>query len=262
MKAFNLVKADMRRVARDMPLKIILLLTVVVNLFTIGSYKLLEILSETLRADGMDEMIGMMGQSMRGVAFFSCLSLSNTGVLVCVAVAMFIGKDFSYNTLRAKIYSGNSRLKIYLSTLTTALIIGLTLHVASVLESAAITAACFGGGALTMKALQASLLSIPLYAGFIAVMVFISLTLKSQVLGLVVNIVVAAFIPTILQIVGMAGLESLDAVVTIIPYAAIGKLSTGVVDGALAVKSCVGGLALAVAATAVGALLFRNADIK
>lgn len=263
MRPFNLLKADMRRVARDMPLKVIAILTVVVNVFMLGSYKLLLVMAEHFPAEGMDEALGMLGMSsIASSAFFSCLSISNVGVLVCVAASMFIGKDFAYNTMRNKISCGNSRVKVYLSSLLSALIVGLGVLALSILESAALSAILFGSATPALQAVQASLISLPLYIGFIAVMTMVSMTLKSQVLGLVINIVIVAFIPGILQIIGMTGVETLKNVVGVIPYSVINELSVGTVSAGLAVKGTVGGLLLGAAATAVGCLLFGRADLK
>ncbi|MCI8435187.1 MAG: hypothetical protein HFK10_04405 [Clostridia bacterium] len=262
MQPFNLLKADLRRIVRDVPLRVMAVLTLVVNLFTIGSYKLLVVLSEQFPAEDMEGAFEAMGiQSLAGSAFFSCLSISNIGILICIAVAMFIGKDFVYNTVRNKVCAA-SRVKVYLSSLGAALVIGLGLHVLSILESAALAAILFGDATPIADAVNACLISLPLYAGFIAVMVFISMTLKSQVLGMVINIVVVVFVPSILSIVAMTGVEALEKAIGLIPYAVVNELSMGAVSTAIAIKGVVGGLLLGIAATVLGCVLFTRADLK
>lgn len=262
MQPFNLLKADLRRIVRDMPLKIVTILTLIANLFTIGSYKLLLVLAEQFPSEGADGALEAMGmQSLAGSAFFSCLSISNIGVLICVAAAMFIGKDFAYGTMRNKVCAA-SRVKVYLSSLGAAAVIGLGLHILSILESAALAAIFFGKATPVADAVYACLISIPLYIGFIAVMVFICMTLKSQALGIIINIVIVVFVPSILSIVSMTGVEALEQAIGVIPYAVVNELSMGVVSTAIALKGVIGGMLLGVTATVVGCVLFARADLK
>jgi ABC-type transport system involved in multi-copper enzyme maturation permease subunit len=221
----------------------------------------------------------LLGSTM----FLSLFATGNLGFFVALAACMFVGKDFSYNTIRNKIISGNGRVKIYLSAFAVNLIIGLIFYLFDALIGGLLGFALFGPyenfGDLAAKVA----LSLPLLLALIAIMTFISMSIKSQALGIVVNLLIITVVPSILGIFmilpkELLNNEIINVLLKIIPYSVMSELlsvssSMGItLDGmsgaAVAFTGEFVGRVLAVAAcyagafTAGGALIFQYADIK
>lgn len=268
----NLMKADLLRLTKDKPLRIIAIVLVAMNFLTMGMFKVLQLI-------GGEEMLGEMVKSLGLTSFFSLFALGNLGLMVALAVSMFVGRDFSQNTIRNKIIGGNARHKIYLSSLLLNLLIGLALLVITLVEGILLSLLFYGIYDGIGEIAKTVALYVPLYVGFIAVMTFVSLAVRTQTMGIVLNVLVVVLLPALLSVLNMANMTALhnnavvEYILSIIPYHSIGSLSGGTISpdgmfvlptvtGTVALKTILSSVVLAVAASAAGYALFRRADIK
>lgn len=275
---FNLIKADLYKLRKDVPFKIITIILMAVVLFFMGMLKAMELLmSDSINT--MPDGPGITITSMQSFMLLSVFSLGTLGLFVAIITSMFVGKDFNLNTIRAKIISGNSRLKIYASTLVVNLVIGFILFFITVIESILLSLIFYGRIADFAFIIYALLLCIPLYISFISIATFISVATKSQTLGIVFNALIVVIVPTLITIVqtiviSLGGSAAVDFILSIFPYSQIstvtggtffgylsGSVSPAVLHGFVA-KCIISPLIFAAAATVGGALIFRKADIK
>lgn len=129
----KLLKADLTRIFKD---KIFIILCVLGLFFAIVPPLILFVLFSII---GYFLDLDIIGTSFTGKEiFFNCFSpWYNFGVILVILVSVVMIKDFSYGTIRNKIISGYSRLKIYLSYLLSTLIVVFIIIVAYAIVSLA-----------------------------------------------------------------------------------------------------------------------------
>jgi len=187
---------------------------------------------------------------------------------MAIAVSIFVGSDYSYNTFRNKITAGNSREKIYFSALTLSLAIGAIFFVvfyAMIILGARIA---FGGFFFHENTGWVFLLFVPIYVAMISIMVFVSMNIKSNAGGIVINIAIVyglTFISLMVSMVlGMLNPVAAEAILMIFPHSIREFLHSNMAT--LSGRNV--GLAIGIsffyiiAATVGGIALFRRKAIK
>lgn len=269
----NLMKSDLLKLKKDVPFRVIVIIMLVINFFSIGMFKII-----ALMAGG--DIPTDVGGELSQMALLSTIGISSLGLFVAVMCAMFAGKDFGQNTIRNKIISGNSRFKIFANAFVSNLIIGLSLFIITVIEGLLLNLMFYGAIVNFSLTMQAIVLCVPLYIAFIAVVTLISFATRSQMLGIVFNVLVMVVLPGVLSIVSVAvsafgGNQVLETILSVFPYQLIndltggsimGSLNPAFIDGALSgvfvAKTLISSLVLAALALTGGYLTFKNADVK
>lgn len=104
----NLIKTDLIRVLKDKLFLVVCILCVVFAAITPLIYKAIMLLDPTIAELLLGNAIAPVGQ------FFSAFSLGNNfGPIAPILIVLILCKDFSHGTIRNKIISGYSRLKIF-----------------------------------------------------------------------------------------------------------------------------------------------------
>lgn len=136
----SLLKADLSRMIKD---KLFLVSCIVAGVFAIITPVLYKGLAMLLEIEGEDMLFGSMFTS-KGMLTSLFSPTNNLGFIIPVFLGIIISKDFSYGTVRNKIISGKSRVKIYLSILLSSIIIISILMIAYAIISMAIATLLLG----------------------------------------------------------------------------------------------------------------------
>lgn len=266
----NLIKADLIRIKRDTALRVIVIIMLALNFISLGFMKL--VLPGGMSLDDMAGFDSML--------VLTCGSIGNLGLYIAIAASIIVGKDFNFNTIRNKIICGNSRFKIFTSSFITQLIVGFSLFIITFAESILLTLIFFGGLSRVSLIFQSIALAIPLYIAFIAVMTFISMSTRSQTMGIIFNVLIIALIPTMLQFAGLIASmlvlpgesSAFLTILSVIPYNIINTITGditaliggggNVINGVFVAKTLISSAVLGGAAYGFGYLIFRKADIK
>ncbi|MDR0426321.1 MAG: ABC transporter permease [Clostridiales bacterium] len=269
---FNLVKADVKRLVKDKAAYIILIVGVGLSILMTLTLKLLE---ATLNEDlgGMADTSGMMFAAALGTG----LSLGRLGVYIALACSLFTGKDHAYNTVRNKLIAGNSRSRVYLSNLLVNCLLGLAYLVLNALFAVLIGLIAFGIPADMGVLLTRTALAVVPYLGIVAVVTFISMTVRRQAFGIVLNMVLVIVVATIFSSVRTVMLMtevSRGAEIffeynlftlfdEVLPGALnlMGGSSIPAPAAALTLRALLVPLAYGAAFTLLGIVVFRKADI-
>jgi len=170
--------------------------------------------------EGMPEMPGM-DIDFPPEMIFSMVLLASSSIFIAITVSIFIGGDHTFNTIRNKIISGNSREKIYLSSLTVSLIIGSIFFVINFVFSILGAGFAAGGFYFPEYLLRTILLFIPIYIAMISIMTFISLLLKSRAAGIGINIAIIFIIDMIASMIIMfvsTGSNAIEGIMMSTPH--------------------------------------------
>lgn len=110
-KHFNLIKSDLYRLFKEKSFYIILSILVVITILNV-------------RANGVVELYEIMGLTDVGIyVIVNIFSTGNFLTFLVIQLVIFLTVDYKFNTIRNKIIAGNSKLKIYLSSFATSVII-------------------------------------------------------------------------------------------------------------------------------------------
>lgn len=264
----NLIKADLYKLMKDTPVKIVLIVMVGLNFFTLLIFKVMQLLMP--ETAGMAETFAQLG----AFTYYSLFALGNLGLYVALSVCLLMGKDFSYNTIRGKITGGNSRLKIYVSTLAVNLIVCAIFFAVTLIEGTLGTLVFFGKFSELSVFLGVMGMSAVLYIGFTGMMTFVGMLVRSQIQAIVFNILIVVLVPSLISVLTMVNMTTLNSdVLTVIigatPFGIIGDLTGGTVmsgtlrlDGMLWLKAVLSTVVLGGGSSVLGYLLFNRADIK
>ena len=185
----NLLKADFYRLLKSKAVYILLILSVLLCLFTLGVDVVVDILVKELEADDPSGLFRVTGKS---VMFSGFALTNNTGLLITIFAGIITITDIRHGTIRNKVLFGENRTKIYLSHF----IVSLTMCVVMSLISFAVLAIgssiLFGYGeafnALEFfKSLLIGILSFVLVA---SISTFLALITKSMPLTIILTIVI------------------------------------------------------------------------
>ncbi len=286
MNAFNLIKADLRRLLKSKSLFVVLIIIAASALLSAAVLKIASFamtdFSELGELDSA-EMERTFGAFATSMLYISNMALGNLGFFAAIVASIFLGADYANNTIRNKLISGNSRVKVYISSLVINFIIFYVLMLATIAISSLLNLMFFGVYSTNGYLIKATLLAIPVYAAISAISTFISMSIKSNVLGIVVNLLIIVLLPTVLQfimiIVSLSGSEfilaeyipysilseifSMDNILMMFELSGIGGLMKfNDLSVSLVLRSTLLSLGYVALFTFLGALLFRRADIK
>jgi len=215
-KHFNLIAADLPRLLKSLPIKIILgicagyalMMVVMISFLMLHPFAGIEL---------------PRGEMLFRLIVFSNFAVSGFGIFIAIAIAIFTGGDYSFNTFRNKIVAGNSRLKIYLSALTIAIIIGTVLFLLNLIVAIVGAAIANQGFYITGELAGSLALIYALYLAIIATIVFVSMCTKAAASGIGINLGITIGLSTIMTIMLM--FPAVEAVVMAFPHGIIDRLA-------------------------------------
>jgi len=263
-KVFNLISADMGRLIKSKPVYI----TLIVN-FALSALSVL-MLGWLLRSTGGGVELEI-GEELFKLVLLSAFATSNLGLFVGIAVSIFSSGDFAFNTFRNKIIAGNSRIKIYLSTLAVGLVIGIFFFVFNLIISMFGAAIVSQGFHFTGELVGIIALFFALYLAITATIIFVSMAVKSRAASIGINLGVVMFLSVALMIVTAIPRRAAEIIVMSIPHGIVDRVAmeamTMMGEGT-AINGHFVGVALLVSAiyfvvaTILGAIKFKYTSIK
>ncbi|MCL2370823.1 MAG: ABC transporter permease [Firmicutes bacterium] len=262
-KVFNLISADMGRLIKSKPVYITLIINV--GLLALNVLLLGWLLRSTTGGVEMD-----IGEELFRLVLLSAFASSNLGLFVGIAVSIFSSGDFAFNTFRNKIIAGNSRMKIYLSTLAVGLIIGMVFFVVNFIVSLFGAAIVSQGFHFTGELIGIIALFIPLYLAITATIVFVSMAVKSRAAGIGINLGFVMFMSVALVIIMAIPGRFAEILLMSVPHSIVDRVAMQAMmmgEGTVISGRFVG-VALLVSAiyfvvsTVLGAIKFKYTSIK
>ncbi|MDD4291323.1 MAG: hypothetical protein PHX51_03670 [Clostridia bacterium] len=259
----NLLGADLLELRKNLLAKIMLIALVVLALFSVVLYFFIPKLLNTTDSLGDFELPQYNGEL---VTFAALSTGNNAGLLIPIAVLIFVAACFSNNTIRYKIASGRSRIKVFYGTIITASIYGTVLLVAFYIATFALSIIVLGyGSALNAQAIGrlflALLIGVLLFIQNIALGTALCMVCHKLVLPLIITIVYSMGI----GLVGSALYASTNAtLINTMEYVsgyASAKLVLGDFDAALLLKTAISTIVFVAIVTIPCALAFRKQDI-
>lgn len=164
----SLIKAELYKIFKDKSILICLLLISVMSIMMASIFKIAIMIGPD-GMEGIDELEGILDLSGRGVIYNSMSIMNNAGIIILVAIPLFVCKDFSYGTIRNVILVGHKKRNIYFSKLFSGLLVGLGLALINIIISTIISLLLMDyGSPLTITELLNVLRDIGLYLLIIA----------------------------------------------------------------------------------------------
>jgi len=261
MKYFNLIIADLGRVIKSKPIYILLSVNFALSAFNVF------LMTVILRVEiaGIEMDIG--GEFFRLVVL-STFSVQNLGLFIGLAVSIFCGGDFSFNTIRNKIISGNSRIKIYMSALAVALIIALFFFIVNFVISLISAVIVSQGFYMTRGLIGTVALFIPLYLAITATIIFVTMSLKSRVVAIGINLGSIIFLSTVLMLLAMSPISNYvimsapHGIVDLVAMEAMMMVGSTAINGRFVSIALLVSIIYFVAFTIAGAIKFKYTGIK
>ena len=186
----NLVKNELFKMKKDKSLKVALIITIALTVFTVLSNLLVNKLMENIL--GSDTLSGVFFDVKYSVSTFFSLT-NNFGFILPIFIALFICKDFSYGTIRNKVIAGYSKTKVYLSTLCSSLIIGIALVLINLLLTIVLSFMLLKGSVDILWLLKICGLGMLVYIETLAFITMIAMLSKSQAITIIVSMGVIFF---------------------------------------------------------------------
>lgn len=118
---YKLLKVDLYKLKKDKTALIGAIISAALLLFTVGLTLSIKLLGQSNMA-GLEALFAPKSTYVQGFQMGS-----NAGLVVIIIIAVITTKEFTQNTIRLKIINGFDRKKIYLSTLITNLIYGISI---------------------------------------------------------------------------------------------------------------------------------------
>ncbi len=180
----NLIKNELFKMKKDKSLKVALIITLALTVFTVLSNLLVNELMESIITD--DTIGGIFIDVKYSVSTFFSLA-NNFGFILPVFIAIFICKDFSYGTIRNKIIAGYSKTKVYLSTLFSSLIIGVVLVLINLLLTIVLSFLLLKGNVDVLWLLKICGLGMLVYIETLSFITMIAMMTRSQGITMIVS---------------------------------------------------------------------------
>lgn len=257
----NLLKVDFKRFLRDKILLISVILVFAFAVINIFIYKIV-----LLNTDSEMIATNVYGKLL----FIESLSpAQNMGIIIPMLLALIVSKDYSNGTVRNKIVSGYSRIKIYLSGFITVLTFGIALYLLNALISLFVGSAVFGygqplTGAEVGKIFAYLGLSTLIYSTFFAFATlaanFFKNTVGSIISVLVYVLVVSIFGSTFFEIPNLNGF--LQFIVDTNPVCQIATFLEDTISANLVAYGIISSVVVTSGFTALGIVLLKKSDIR
>ncbi len=188
----KLLSIDLYRYKKDMTPLIGLIIVGGILAMMVGMLALMKGITTTLDDEGFQMLFAPKNTYIQGFQM-----ANNAGLVSIIIVIIVTAKDFTQNTIRLKILNGHDRVKIYLSTLLTNIIFGVTVVFAYSLLSLICGVLLFGYGTEFTVDEFFNLAGSTLMA-LIFVLLFLSIstaiTMKMKTIGSSIGITIAVVI--------------------------------------------------------------------
>ncbi len=257
----NLLKADFYRLLKSKSVYILLILSVLLCLFTLGMNAVVNLITKELEMEG-ETLLSISGKS---VMFSGFALTNNTGLLITIFAGIITITDIRHGTIRNKVLFGENRTKIYLSHF----IVSLTMCVVMALISFAVLAIgssiLFGYGeafnALEFfKSLLIGILSFILVA---SISTFLALITKSMPLTIILTIVICIGLMILCSISMMLPTDKYNFLFYVVPTYGTMLVSQGIDLSKEVFFSGLCSLLFFIGInTASGIILFNKIDLK
>jgi ABC-2 type transport system permease protein len=257
----NLLKADFYRLLKSKSIYVLLILSVVLCIFSLGVNFVVNLVTKELDIDAEMPLV----ISGKAVMFSGFALTNNTGLLITIFSGIITITDVRHGTIRNKVLFGENRTKIYLSHF----IVSLTMCVVMSLLSFAVLAIgssiLFGygeafNGLEFFKSLLIGILSFVLVA---SISTFLALITKSMPLTIILTIVVCLGLMLICSISLMLPTNKYNFLFYVVPTYGTMLVSQGI---DLSLKVFLTGLCSLIffigLNTICGIILFNKIDLK
>lgn len=262
----NLIKANFYKLKNDKKTFVILGLSLLIGMTVIISKIIISYFMPN------QPELGVIVEALKPNCkklFLSGISLSeNIGILFPLCISLFIGAEFSQNTIRNKIITGHSKTNIYLSNLVMSVVLGLAIYATYQLSVLSIGLPLFGWAEKFVLAefIQQLTISLLIIITYSALTNFVSMLSKSLVLSLIINLIGTIFLSIIfasLPFLPVKGLfrEIIDFImqITVFGQSILIQNETSL---SLLICTIVSSLITFGGLTALGCFLFEKSDIK
>ncbi len=258
---FNLLRAQLYRLFQGKFYFMILLINVLINIFGVAAYWMLENNPATGR-EGVQNIKGytLMYKVIRsgGIEVFEIVAIA--------FVALFIASGFRQGNIKSEISFGYDRMSIYLSKLFSSMVGVAGIAATGMLTGLAAGTAFFGfgspvGGDVIVGLIRSFLFVILVSLGFCSIYVLISFALKEP--GAIIGAYAGFTVLITNFLVAQLSLrfEWFRKVTEYIPQAQFYNVATGDINAATAWTAVVYTAVLILASTAAGCAVFRKQDI-
>lgn len=197
----KLLKANFYKLTKEKSIYVLAGLSILISIVAIIIYKVI----------GSISMEGLIVTELGNgeTLFLSGIQLSqNAGMLMALGIVMYVGKEFSQNTIRNKIIVGYSKTSIYLSNFIMSVVVSAILYIVYELVVVCIGIPVFGWGktfvfAEFIRQLINSLLILVTVSAVVNMITMLSRNLVTAILISVLGIII---IPAILSAINMVPL--------------------------------------------------------
>lgn len=257
----NLLRADFYKFKLDKTFLVILVILMGFVMMNTVTYFILRYME-------LDPALGALIGEMNGKGLFlmSFNLFNNVGLLIPVVLCLFIGKEFTFGTIRNKLITGKSRTEVYLSHLFTVFVMGLLLSAFYAIMSLLVGSVFLGfGTAITGKVivdtLKIFLFGLILSIFSYTISTFFSFVLKNTTFAIVLSIVT-------LLVIGIVAttLTGLNATLDkVLGFTVIGQslaVMSGNVSTIMGLKILLSTVVFCGLITFLGIVHFKHADLK
>ena len=263
----KLLKADFYRILKSKLTYIILGIVALFPLITTLLYYGIDVLTMAALNDEELELYSLFNSKMLITSSFSLSN--NCGIVIPIFAGIFICMDVTSGTLRNKIICGNSRLAIYLSHLTTAVVFNVVMILIYFFSTVAFSSIFFDYGtefnAEEFKyILKVIVLGVLAFAFIASISTFFALSMKSLAPTIIFTIVFGIFLTLITTIVSILDFEKYRFWLLLIPTFGNSILTTlgNVLNTGSFLESIFAFLLFIFLNTLFGILIFKKKDIK
>jgi ABC-type transport system involved in multi-copper enzyme maturation permease subunit len=260
----NIISAEFFKVRKDKALKIIFLVTIG---FAFLNIILLLVIDQIVGNTPMPEGYNFNFDPSTKNAFLSGFNIANNfGLIFPIAACIYVGKEFSYGTIRNKIVSGKKRHHIYFANLLTVSLIGLVLLLVYSGTIFLFGMPIYGYGTTFnitefLFVLKTFSLGYLLFLVSLSISIAMSFILKNQTMALVFSILILAIAGVITTTLATIN-EKVATIFTYIPFYQSVLLTTGIIPSDLVLKIVLSSILSIVLINFLGLLVFKKTDIK
>lgn len=266
----NLLKADFFRILKSKLTWITLGLSVglgvflVMIYFGIGKLMFMELADDMMIAqDELGYSITDARTLISSVYSFS----NNAGIIIPIFSGLLVGLDISNGSLRNKIISGQSRIRVYFSHLITSMVFNVVMITVFAGVTAAISVPLFGYGREfgTEEINNLCRFIVTGTAAFLfmaCVSTALALSTKSIAPTIIFTVLIGMGLYLITSIIALLSFDKFDAWINFLPAYTLASFLQGGIAAVPFLEGLASFIVLSVGITAGGIAVFRNQDIR
>lgn len=261
----NLLRADFFKLKKDKTLRYALLLTLFFALLNV----LLLVVMKNIDMPLPPEVSGLPFTFITTTkqAFLNAFSLSNNmGFVIPIIISAFIGKEFSYGTIRNKVISGKTKKQIYFSSFITSIFISMILFLVYLALTLVMGAILLDYGSTfdlneVLFLIKNTLLGLVLMIVVSAIVTFITLLSKNMTLSIILVVVITLFGSSILVALGTIN-QTFSSILSFIYVGQSSILVSGIYNNEFIIKVFISSIGTVALFTIVGSYVFTKMDLK